>query len=676
MRRTQRFFILALPLLLLAVGAAAVFRAHRALRGARIQAETQHRLRFSLLPLDTAALHHQNPGFQPVAATSAFTSGVFLHGELYLTSPSGLTVYGSHGRLRQAWQTGLDLPVATPVRAVSGRLRSAQEPQVLIATAGAGILILTPGPNPSLTQLLPTEEAARDVTALLATASGDLLLGTRHHGLLIYNGSTLEPMPLSIAGVDAVRLEITALAGDRSAFLAGTRNAGVLFVHAGMVDHINTASGLPDDQVESIALHDGTAYIGTPVGIAQLDLASPHTVRVIAPGVFAHTLAVDVTGSKLTVGTLDHGVQQIMLGPQARLRNASILVAPEQSTQRVEQLLSAAPGGPLYALSGANVLHAEGAAWTPMLSSSTAALTDANISALAFAPDGRLWAGFFDRGLDILNPEMTLAQHLESDRLFCVNRLVLDPARQSMAAATANGLVLFDAEGHPRQTLTRRDGLISDHINDLVFTPSGMTVATPAGITFLSSQGASTLYAFQGLVNNHVYALGLSPDSRQLLAGTLGGLSLLESEAVRRNLTVSNSGLRHNWITAIIPLPDQAPGERGGWLIGTYGAGLERLSSDGTFTPIELPDAAPRDLVINPGALLATSANIYAGTLGHGLLVYQRSTQRWSVVTHGLPSLNVTAFAQREGQLYVGTENGLVRIPERTLSQFVRGEAR
>ncbi len=182
-------------------------------------------------------------------------------------------------------------------------------------------------------------------------------------------------------------------------------------------------------------------------------------------------------------------------------------------------------------------------------------------------------------------------------------------------------------------------------------------------------------------MNNHVYALGFSPETKQLLAGTLGGLSLLESDSVRRNLTVSNSGLKHNWITAILPVKgegaaDNIGTDKPGWLIGSYGAGLQRLSADGAITTVDLPSAAPRDLVINPGALLATPSAIYAGTLGHGLLVFERVTQQWSIVTRGLPSLNVTAFAQREGEVYVGTENGLVRIPERTLAQFIAGDVR
>jgi ligand-binding sensor domain-containing protein len=99
-------------------------------------------------------------------------------------------------------------------------------------------------------------------------------------------------------------------------------------------------------------------------------------------------------------------------------------------------------------------------------------------------------------------------------------------------------------------------------------------------------------------------------------------------------------------------------------LVGTYGAGLETLDSQGRFDPIELPANTPLDLIINPNALYATSSHIYAGTLGHGMLVYSVSSGRWSSVTDGLPSLNVTAFASRANEIYIGTENGLVRIPE------------
>ena len=214
-----------------------------------------------------------------------------------------------------------------------------------------------------------------------------------------------------------------------------------------------------------------------------------------------------------------------------------------------------------------------------------------------------------------------------------------------MDAATADGLVLFDAQGRPRQTLTHRDGLISDHITDVTFAGEVTVVATSAGISFLGPSGAESLYAFQGLVNNHVYALASTGSSGQLLAGTLGGISILKSNGVERNLTAANSSLKHNWITSLLPIPGNAV------LVGTYGAGVETFDSQGHFTPVELASGTPRNMVINPNALYATTSHIYAGTLSDGMLVYSVASGRWSTITSGLPSLNVTAFAAQAGEM-------------------------
>jgi len=264
--------------------------------------------------------------------------------------------------------------------------------------------------------------------------------------------------------------------------------------------------------------------------------------------------------------------------------------------------------------------------------------------------------GYFDRGLDVLSTAGQRTQHYEDDRLFCINRIVLDARRNSMAVATANGLVLFDQQGKQRQAMTHKDGLIADHITDIAFMGESMVLATPAGLTFVDADGARSLYAFEGLVNNHVYALGARGTT--VLAGTLGGVSELEHESVRRNLTASNSSLKHNWVTAIVPEGEHS------WMVGTYGAGVMRLDENGQFTAME---GATRAMNVNPNAMLNTDAHIFVGTLDQGLWVWSRATGRWRQVTAGLPSENVTAIAARDGEVYVGTDNGLVRIAERLL---------
>ena len=65
--------------------------------------------------------------------------------------------------------------------------------------------------------------------------------------------------------------------------------------------------------------------------------------------------------------------------------------------------------------------------------------------------------------------------------------------------------------------------------------------------------------------------------------------------------------------------------------------------------------------------MLVTPEHVFAGTLGHGLYVYDRPSRRWTNIKEGLPSSNVTALAAGDGYIYVGTDNGLARIEEQVL---------
>jgi len=297
--------------------------------------------------------------------------------------------------------------------------------------------------------------------------------------------------------------------------------------------------------------------------------------------------------------------------------------------------------------------HAFG--WQRVLEANAAVLSDRNISALAVDSTGRLWVGYFDRGLDLLASDNSRARHVEDEHVFCVNRVFPDSKTGAIDVATANGLVRFDASGTEQQVLTRADGLIADHITDVVAYRDGLALATPAGLTFLDASGARSMYAFHGLVSNHVYALGVSGD--ELMAGTLGGLSLLNKGDIAANFNTTTSNLKHNWITAVVPVDS-------GWMVGTYGAGILGLDRAGHFSSFET-GSGPFE--VNPNAMLVTPSYVLAGTLGQGLYIYDRRSGRWSVIHDGLPSLNVTALAAANGYIYIGTDNGLVRIPEQKL---------
>ena len=141
------------------------------------------------------------------------------------------------------------------------------------------------------------------------------------------------------------------------------------------------------------------------------------------------------------------------------------------------------------------------------------------------------------------------------------------------------------------------------------------------------------------------------------MAGTLGGLSVLHDDTVRVNYTTANSHLKHNWITALTRVGDD-------WFVGTYGAGVVRLDPSGEWHTF--PDLK-QDFVVNPNAMLSIGDRVFAGTLDHGLFVFDRASGRWTNATIGLPSKNVTALAGGDGYVYAGTDNGMVRIAEGAL---------
>ncbi len=374
----------------------------------------------------------------------------------------------------------------------------------------------------------------------------------------------------------------------------------------------------------------------------------------LAPGVLATALL--ATPTQLYVGSEDQGVIVIPLEgrrPNPNLPNPNL--APGMKLAEVRQLFTSGDAVFAVARNGLYRMSAHAFGWQRVLEAGATVLTDRNISALAADATGRLWVGYFDRGLDLLASDNSRARHVEDEHVFCINRILPDTKTGAIDVATANGLVRFDDSGSEQQVLTRADGLIADHVTDVVAYRGGLALATPAGLTFLDASGARSMYAFHGLVSNHVYALGVSGD--ELMAGTLGGLSLLNKGDVAANFTTTTSNLKHNWITAVVPVGPE-------WMVGTYGAGILGLDRSGRFHSFEIGSG---QFEVNPNAMLVLPNFVLAGTLGEGLYLYDRQSGRWSVIHDGLPSLNVTALASGNGYIYIGTDNGLVRIPEQKL---------
>ena len=664
------------------------YRASRALLRSKQAVEAEQSLRFTervyVPPVDS--------GFEWVSAPAVFSQAAEFQGHLFVGGPAGLTEYDDRGHQLRDFRVGRELPASPVVRVVAtnsptlspasgekGRAQNPGPPEVLIATAEAGVLVFD---GTQFRQILPAEKDARTITTVLPAASGRILIGTEKRGVLVYDGRTLRPLHPALAQVF-----VTELAGTESDLWIGTQDRGVGHWHGGSVEWFGEADGLPDARVYAIAVTGEKTFVGTPAGIAEFD--DGKFARVLAEGAFVRALLpmapIEVKAGPtfakedrmghqrelraLLAGTMDDGLIEI---PLEHSRRTARPVVASSKLNDVEQLI--ASGDAIYAIAKAGI-YSRGATggWKRVLEPLGGLLTDRNISALAMDRSHRLWVGYFDRGLDIIEANGQKTHHIEDEHVFCVNRVLTDLGQEtaplsrqqkarrvghdSTAVATANGLVLFDASGNERRVLGKKDGLIADHVTDVIPFHDGMVAATPAGLTFLDSGGTRSLYAFQGLVNNHVYTL--AANGSHLLAGTLGGASLLEGDQVRASYTTATSALKHNWITAAVPVGDD-------WWLGTYGAGVVKMDAAGKF---ESSRDASGELIVNPNAMLVTDRFILAGTMGDGLYVMNRTTGRWTAITDGLPSRNVTALTAADGFVYVGTDNGLVRIPEVRLGQ-------
>ncbi len=578
-------------------------------------------------------------GVEALNTPTAYRDAISYHGHLFLCGPTGLFSFNPDGSPLASYRTGIELPPAPLIRMATGLASDSTEPELWIATAGEGLLAFD---GKAFRQIRPRNADSRTLTSILPLATGQILIGTEKKGVLVFDGKSLTPFHPALSN-----FHVTALAGSDADVWIGTLDRGALHWHAGQIDKFQEANVLPDLQVLSIVAAADNAYVGTALGISEFK--NGRFERVLAKGVFARSLLMH--GNQLSVGTLEQGVFEIPLEAKrprpATTFTDSLQVEITRLLQFDEKVYALAEDG-LYAIDNRGT-------WKTVLQRPAAVLADRNISALSVDRTGRIWVGYFDRGLDVLESNLQKATHSEDDHVFCVNRVVQDDARSLTAVATANGLVLYDAAANKKQVILKADGLIANHVTDIVVNPDGMTVATSAGLTFLDRSGMRSLYAFHGLVNNHAYALGQSQN--RLLVGTLGGLSILESGVVKSSFTTSNSALRQNWITAIVP-------SAGEWFIGTYGAGVVRIDPAGIWQNFA---DMPKQTEINPNAMATNADRIFAGTLGKGLLVYRKSQGRWNNFVTGLPSLNVTALASAGGYLYVGTDNGLVRITEANL---------
>jgi ligand-binding sensor domain-containing protein len=598
-----------------------------------------------------------------------------LGGTRYLATNGGLIALGEDGEPRRRYTTldGLPDNDLTAMAVFRGRL--------FVGTATAGLVAFDGHRFTGYSFINPK---ATRVSALVPTES-ELLVGTLDGGLFEFDGERFSRRFNSAAGADFSR--VTALLAVDSRLYVGTQDRGLYVWREAHIEHVGTAEGLPSPHVTALAAlppgFSDNLSVAVATDFAVVGLTEAGEVKPISPQ--PNVTSVAVIGGRLWAGLFTGGV--VNLGRAAARQGDQNGAAPGGAEQPDAAEVAGLPrsaatriyyeDGAFWSLTseGAYVrdLRAAGPAFEPIAGSLARdrLLTGGHITGLAFDGAGRLWVGYFDRGVDCIAAQTDeLLSHVEDDRVREVNFITFDRAGDRLLVATSRGLVVFD--DRMKQTVLTREqsGVINDSVAHVSLTDRAVSyaasggalegrpallLATAGGLTEYAGGRARSLTAFHGLASNHLYT-SAAVGSR-LFVGSLAGLVELEGLRVVRTYKTSNSRLPHDWVTALA--------EADGTLyIGTNGGGVSALLPTGEW--VNFSDEVGQ-FEVNQNAMHYDGERLYLGTSDRGLLVYNTRARRWTTVSAGLPSQSVTAITSDGQFIYAGTLNGLMRIDKRVL---------
>ena len=546
--------------------------------------------------------------------------------KIYAATSNGLVVFGTDGRKIDQY-TPLEGFPSTDLTSIA-----VFQDTLWIGTADSGLIRLK---SNKWSHFQPSLQADRSIHSLLATSQGTLLAGTENGVLKIEDNKLTHFLP-------ALKSQkVTSLSGNDDRICIGTFESGLYTYEAGVLEQYSTTQGLTDPYVTQVSATTDGCYVSTASGVQILETKK---FRTLAKNLFATSFAIEAP--ILWIATRDRGVI-----PINTLRSAATPVARTSALQRRSSAVVKKVDTTILLSSGSEISYLENGKEWRTWSKPDSLFHDGNVSALLKARNGELWVGYFDRGLDILSSSRDSVTHLSDDTLFCVNHISEDQTGR-VYVSTANGLVIF-ASDRSRKIYRKEDGLLSDRVmQTLPLDPEGKSVAiaTTQGFTLKEGESMKSIYAFHGLVNNHVYTM--TADGAQLYLGTLGGISRVNKMQVTGSWTQMDSGLKRNWVNALMSIDNKL-------FVGTYGSGVQVRTENGEW--LDFP-SLPEDLEVNPNAFYFNGTHLFCGTLDRGFFVYDTRNASWKNMTRALPSLNVTAFASDRDFVFVGTDRGLLQI--------------
>jgi ligand-binding sensor domain-containing protein len=327
--------------------------------------------------------------------------------------------------------------------------------------------------------------------------------------------------------------------------------------------------------------------------------------------------------------------------PLVRRFDASASVHAERLPATVLRLV--ASEGTLFADTPDGLFRRDDAGWRLAVPRPPALPAgSAHLSALSFLGP-RIVAGVFGGGLVVADGKALAWREVPGSAAWGVNALL--PAGGTMFVASLRGAARYD--GARLAPIPGPGAAFS-----LAATRDGVAIGYAQGVLL---PGSSLVSAFHGLPGNQATALAAG---ESLFVGTPSGLGALDGRRVRWRAAGNEGRLPHPWVQALL-VTEKA------LYVGTYGGGLARRPrvrgiADGALLE---PFPETEGVKTSTGALVEADGRVFAGTEGRGLWRLRADGERFEPLALPLPSPRVTALAARAGELWVGTDEGLLRLP-------------
>src|SRR5262245_34500027 len=422
--------------------------------------------------------------------SSRATRGVAqFNGSVFAATDGGLLEFGMDGKTKRRHTTLDGLPESdlTSITVFNSKLFIGSRSQGLIVFDGK-----------RFERYRWTDRVAQAVTALLEDR-GRLLIGTFAGGLLEFDGRRFREIKAESEHEGQKRVAgINCLIVDGARLFIGTFADGLWINESDRWSHFTVADGLPSNRVVGVVADGDQLIVASDFGVALNNSDSSQRRFQTIATLPELSSAIRYDGAvllckdngeifRLSLESVPRAVASVTGSAGSLMRSRSlppaVLISPV-TWKRPESLSSCQlaafainnqpMGDTLWLTSGEGLWRLgwqdERLSGSPRISrfgetpnQLSGAVKSNVITALAFDDLGRLWAGSFRDGIDVIAPDGRYVAHLESEAVREINALVWDESSRRMLAATAQGLIRFNTS-FGSERLSRADGLLSNSI--------------------------------------------------------------------------------------------------------------------------------------------------------------------------------------------------------------------